>query len=99
MDSELRDQALDWAEKVIQDIEKASSSAEYRVEGDSKKALDQLNEWEWLDSFPLDSDQGRKATKTHLAIQKYGKLKWKKENPPKKQASKWEKVVGKMPRR
>lgn len=96
--NEMKEQATAWAKGVVSEIEKAINSPVYKIEGDALKAYNSLSEWEWFTHNRLDDPSGRKNTILLLSIEKYAKIKWAKEHPPKRKLSKWEKVTGKTRR-
>ena len=96
MDKDMKKVAEGWAEKVLQDICKASMTPEYGLEGESLKVYRDMKEWGWLDDFPIDKEGSETVLMKLLSQQKYAKLKWQKDHPSKPKPSKWEKVMGKV---
>lgn len=94
LDPQLKDMARDWAEKTLHEICAACNSPSYKIEGDSLKTYEDLKDWGWLDKFQLDQDNSEEILLILLSMQKYAKLKWAKDHPPKKKLSKWEVVMG-----
>lgn len=94
IDNHLFDQAKYWAESVVGNFHKYNNNEISKFDSDDENRLwNELTEFGWFDLCPLG--KGDEITKCHLAIQKYGKLKWNKENDKKNKLSKWEIVTGK----
>jgi|TARA_Y100000310_G_scaffold276053_1_gene292943 hypothetical protein len=95
LDLEIKQIAEDWAEKIYVRICQAASDPAISLEGEELEFYTELKEWGWFDLCPIEDDDREMLTRSHLAIRKYGKLKWAKKHPPKKKLSKWEVVMGK----
>ena len=99
LNSDLKKVAICWAEKVVQDIYTSFNNPEFRIDGENLQIYKELKEWRWFDICKLDDPKDEEITLTMLAMRKYGKLKWKKEHPPKNKPSKWEVVTGRKPKK
>ena len=100
LDDEMKRMAIDWAEKIFNDIEIASHDPLATLKGDALKVYEELKIWGWFDKMPLDVD-GDKTTNmdSHmiyiqmLAMDKYRRILWAKKHPPKEKPSMWEFVT------
>ncbi len=99
LNKDLKNIALGWAEKIVQDMYAATHDPSYKIDGDTLQLYKELTEWGWFDMCPFKNTKGEEITIIMLAIRKYGKLKWQKGHPPKKKPSKWEIVTGKAPKK
>jgi len=89
MDKELQDQAIKWATEVYTKFKIAVENPGQPLENADLDLYRELTEWEWFNLNPSEE-----ITIKHLAIRKYGKLKWAKDHPPKPKPSAWEMVTG-----
>ena len=106
LDQELKNLALDWAEKVYADIYMAITNPDRSISGQELKLYDEFKAWGFFDKLPLitpnDEDEQELAHSLFimvLAIDRYRKLKHDKDHPPPRKKSKWEVVTGKVPRK
>jgi len=96
LDEETKKLAIDWAEKIFNDIERASHDPLAKLEGDSLKVYEELKTWGWFDRMPLDVDGDKTVADSHmiyiqmLAMDKYRRIDWAKKHPPKEKPSRWE---------
>jgi hypothetical protein len=103
-DEGLKRLSMDWAEKVINNIESAIHNPEKvaSLDTDTKYIYEELKAWSWFDKMPIDvndetPEQGIDNAEFYIhmiAMDKYRKLKWDKDHPPKLRPSKWEIVTG-----
>lgn len=104
-DEELKSLAVDWAEKIINEIESAVHDPE-KMESlsiDAKCIYEELKAWSWFEKMPIDINEENPICDIDnaefyiniVAMDKYRKLKWDKDHPPKLRPSKWEIVTGK----
>lgn len=94
IDKSLQLVAADWAEQIVHNI-CLSINPQYKIEGESLEIYNNLKEWGWFDLHPITDDDKEESTRLLLTMNKYAKLKWAKDHPPKKKPSKWEIVAGK----
>lgn len=94
IDKSIQSVASDWAEKIIHNMF-LSVNPEYKLEGEALEIYNNLKEWGWFDLHPLTVDEGEDSTRLLLTMNKYAKIKWAKDHPPRKKPSKWEMVTGK----
>jgi len=107
LDQELKNLALDWAEKVYSDIYIALTNPDRSISGNELKIYEELKAWGFFDKFTLlgdeDEDEDKELSHTLLimilARERYNKLKHDKDHPPPKKMSKWEFVTGKVPKK
>ena len=105
LDQELKNLALDWAEKVYSDIYIALTNPDRSISGNELKIYEELKAWGFFDKFTLLGDEDEDKELSHtllimiLARERYNKLKHDKDHPPPKKMSKWEFVTGKVPKK
>jgi len=102
IDKQLQSLAVDWADKVFQDIYTACHSPEHVLYGESLKMYKILSDWGWFELCPIEEDQGEAVTRQWLAMNKYAKLEWAKRHPgadKKIKPSKWDIVTGRAKRK
>lgn len=96
VDIDLVKQGYDWANSHIAKFIKAKNDPAHPLEGETLDLYREMTDWGWWEHQEVDS----KATRTLLALRKYGKLKWAKDHPPKgPKVTPWERVSGKSRRR
>jgi len=93
IDKSIQKLASDWAEKILHSIS-LSVNSEYKIEGEALSIYNNLKEWGWFDLHPL-TDEEEETTRLLLTMNKYAKMKWAKDHPPREKRSKWEMVTGK----
>jgi hypothetical protein len=91
---ELKSIAEDWAEKVYHNICLALEDPSVALEGDDLRIYQELKAWGWFELCPISDDNAEPITRMYLAMNKYGKLKWAADHPPKPKPSKWDIVAG-----
>ena len=99
LDDELKQLSIDWAEKIINVLEKAITDPTVDLDKEAKKVYKQLSAWGWFNKMPLSSPEDEQEECpsnaevyiTMLAMEKYRQLKWDKDHP---KPSKWERVTG-----
>ena len=96
LDKELKDLALDWAEKIYNSIYRAISDPTQGMTPDTVKTYNDLKEWGWFEIINIDDVQAHEILLKILAMHRYKQLLQNKINPRK---SKWETVVGKSNKR
>lgn len=112
MDEKLKEQAFEWAKEVILTWSRSINDPGSPLEGKQLDWYRHyVNDWGWpiqteMASASIEEEFERydgsvrnlfDAVYTNLAMNKYGKLLWSKEHPPKgkrKITSKWEYVHG-----
>lgn len=103
LEQELKNLALDWAEKVYNDIYMALTNPDRSITGNELKIYEELKSWGFFEKFPLLGDDDEEISHTLLimilARERYNKLKYEKDHPPAKKLSKWEIVTGRMPKK
>lgn len=92
-------EAKAWASDVFRQISDAMSSPDKKIDGETLRIYEELKDFGWFELHPLKENAA--STIYHLAIVKYGKIKWHKEREPKNKppTSKWQKVAQTKPRR
>ena len=93
-DKELQGVAECWAEKVYHHMCICVTEPTEKLTEEESRLYIELKYWGWFDMFPLNDDDAETATRKHLAMRQYSKLKWHKDHPPKPKKSKWEIVTG-----
>jgi len=102
LDQELKNLALDWAEKVYINIYMALTNPEKSISGNELKIYEEFKAWGFFDKCPLDNEDiefSHTLFITILAREKYNQLKHEKDYPQPRKKSKWEVVTGKVPKR
>ena len=97
--SKLKVQALHNADQILDEILKAYKNPEHGLQGEALKVWKEIVDWDWLEEYPIDDQKNILIYRRILAMNQFRDLRWKAENPPKKQLSKWEKVMGASGRR
>lgn len=98
-DSQLRVKAMEHGEKVVSDIVSAFKDPSNPVIGETLKVYQELKEWGWLESCPIQEAANQIMYKKMIAMDKYRQLKWSRDHASSaKPKSKWEKVMGRAPR-
>jgi hypothetical protein len=97
--SKLKVQALHNTDLILEDILAAYKNPEKGLQGESLKVWKEIVDWDWLDDYPIDDPKNILIYRRMLAMNQFRQLRHEAENPPKKQPSKWEKVMGKSGRR
>jgi len=98
----LKNLAVDWAEKVINDIEAAINDPEKSLSLETVRIRKELEAWSLFDLMPIDVNKESPSERTSnaeiyiqmLAMDKYRQLKWDRDYPTKQKPSKWEIVTG-----
>jgi len=103
-DQDLKNLAMEWAEKMYIDIYMAMTNPDRAISGPQLKLYEEFKAWGFFDKFPLIEKDDEEKELAHslfimmLAMDKYRKLKQDKDHPPQRKPSKWERVTGKVPK-
>ena len=92
LDKEIKDLAVDWAEKVYNSIYRALNDPTQGMPPDIVRIYGDLRSWGWFDIINIDDEKAHEILLKILAMSRYKQLLQNKINPP---LSKWERVVGK----
>jgi len=91
LDQELKDLALDWAEKIYNNMYRALTDPVQGMTPDTVKLYNNLTAWGWFDILDIDDNKAHEILIKLLAMPRYKQLLSNKKNPP---LSKWQKVTG-----
>jgi len=94
MDKELKDLAIDWAEKIYNNIYLALTDPSAGMNPETVRIYNELKDWGWFDLVDIDGDKSHEIILKLLAMPRYKQLLDHKKNPP---LSKWQKVMGNRP--
>ena len=97
--SKIKVQAFQDTDQVIEEILAAYRNPEKGLSGESLKIWKEIEEWDWLEEYPIEESKNILIYRRMLAMNRFRKLRHEAENPPRKQPSKWEKVMGSTGRR
>jgi len=91
LDQELKDLAIDWAEKIYNNMYRALTDPVQGMTPDTVKLYNDLRSWGWFDIVNIDDDDAHQILIKLIAMPRYRQLLEHKKNPP---ISKWQKVAG-----
>ena len=94
------EEAQDWASQVWKNFESSKSDPTKSLNEEESRIYSELREFGWFTDVADDGEAMRLVTEKHIAIIKYGKIKWKRAQAEKKRneppkPTKWERVSGK----
>ena len=91
LDQELKDLAVDWAEKIYNNMYRAINDPAQGMTPDTTRLYNMLCAWGWFDTINIDDENAHQILITLLAMPRYQQLIDNKKNPP---LSKWQRVSG-----
>jgi len=86
--------AIDHAVEFLNIMKNAKSDPTTRIEGEALSIYNELEEWGWLDKFPIEEEKNEWMYVHMLSMTQFRHMKWAKSHPVKKKKSKWEFVHG-----
>jgi len=96
-EAQMKVEAIERANKIVEDIINAYSDPAKSVHGESLKFYQELRDWGWFDTYPVS--ENRPIYIKTLAMILYKDIKWQKEHSQDISKSKWEYVMGKTNRK
>ena len=90
-------EALEKAREYVEAMRLAKTNPTVSIDGEALKIWKELEEWGWLNRFPIENEDNSWLYEHMLAMTQYRHKKWQAAHPvpkdkPKK--SKWEVVMG-----
>ena len=76
LNDELKRVAMDYGEKIYNEIFMSLEDPTKKIEGDAIKIYQELLDWGWTGEFPLNHQQAHDVYVRLIAMTKYRKLKW-----------------------
>jgi len=98
-ESKLRIRALEKAGNFVVNMKKAKTDPTVQIAGEALKIYKELEEWGWLDQFPVEDESNSWMYQTMIAMTQYRHMKWAAEHPVPVKRTKWERVMGVAGRR
>ena len=99
LNDELKRIAMEYGEKIYNEIFVAMEDPTKQLEGETLKIYEELQDWGLLDKYPLREQVSHEVYVTMIAMQKYRHLRWQKAHPPRPKPTKWEIVTGRAKRK
>ena len=99
LDEDMKKLAIEYGEQIFNEIYVSQHDPQKKIEGETLKIYNELEDWGWLNDVPIDDPRANDIYIKMIAMQKYRHLRWRKAHPPKKKLSKWEIVTGGLGRR
>lgn len=95
--AELKVEALEKADKLLGEIINSYKQPDQKLEGEALAVYRELEDWNWLEDYPLDDPNSYSVYKRMIAMTQFRHIRWSAEHPEQdKKLSKWEVVMNKI---